>query len=54
MCVCVCVCVCVGGGGWDGGEVDFFHSCGSSKNVSSREMVKPWFFETFDVAINLS
>ena len=56
MCVfvCECVCVCVGRGGWGGGEVGFFHSCGSSKNVSSREMVKPWFFETFDVVINLS
>ena len=57
MCLCVSVCVCVWGGeggvGW-GGEVGFFHSCGSSKNVSSREMVKPWFFETFDVVINLS
>ena len=25
--------------------------CGFSKNVSSKERVKPWFFATFDIII---
>ena len=39
----------LGGGG--GREVQFDHPCGFSKNVSSKETVKPWFFVTFNIII---
>ena len=47
--------VCVWGGGvhWGGvrGEGQFDPPCGFSKNVSSKERVKPWFFMTFKIIL---
>ena len=37
--------------GWQGGQSIWLPSCGLSKNVSSKERVKPWFFVTFNIII---
>ena len=35
--------------GWQGGQSIWLPSCGLSKNVSSKERVKPWFFVIFNI-----
>ena len=37
--------------GWQGGQSIWLPSCGLSKNVSSKERVKPWFFVIFNIII---
>ena len=34
-----------------GGQFDPSSPCGFSKNVSSKESVKPWFFVTFNIIL---
>ena len=40
------------GGGGGGLVGQFDHLCCFSKNVSSRESIKPWLFVTFDIIIS--
>ena len=35
-----------------GGQFDPSSPCGFSKNVSSKERVKPWFFVTFNIILS--
>ena len=41
-----------GGGGGGGGGSQFDSHRGFSKNVSSKERVKPWFFVIFNIIID--
>ena len=34
-----------------GGRVNLFPPCGFSKNVSSKERLKPWFFVNFNIIL---
>ena len=41
-----------GMGGWGGGGGEFKPSCGFSKNVCSKERMKPCFYVTFNVIMS--